>query len=75
MAKSFTSALVGLLVADGPLSLDEHPPRPEWQAPGDPRQAITLRQLLQMSSGLEWTEEYDAGSAPPRCSPPRTPPP
>lgn len=58
VAKSFTSALVGMLVADGTLSLDEHPPRPEWVLPGDPRQAITLRQLLQMSSGLEWTEEY-----------------
>ena len=54
VAKSFTSALIGLLVADGNLSLDEHPARPEWQTPGDPRQAITLRQLLQMSSGLEW---------------------
>ncbi len=60
VAKSFTSALIGLLVADGNLSLDEHPARPEWQAPGDPRQAITLRQLLQMSSGLEWEEGYDA---------------
>jgi CubicO group peptidase (beta-lactamase class C family) len=58
VAKSFTSAIVGLLVGDGVLSLDEHPPRPEWPA-GDPRQAITLRQLLQMSSGLQWQE--DAG--------------
>jgi CubicO group peptidase (beta-lactamase class C family) len=62
VAKSFTSALVGLLVADGTLTLDEHPPRPEWQTPGDPRQAITLRQLMQMSSGLEWTEAYGPGT-------------
>jgi CubicO group peptidase (beta-lactamase class C family) len=55
VAKSFTSAIVGLLVDDGLLALDEHPPRPEWPA-GDPRAAITLRQLLQMSSGLEWDE-------------------
>ena len=55
VAKSFTSAIVGLLVDDGLLDLDEHPPRPEWP-PGDPRTAITLRQLLQMSSGLEWDE-------------------
>lgn len=55
VAKSFTSAIVGQLVADGKLALDEHPPRPEWPA-GDPRAAITLRELLQMSSGLEWDE-------------------
>ena len=36
VAKSFTSAIVGLLVDDGLLALDEHPPRPEWP-PGDPR--------------------------------------
>jgi len=59
MAKSFTSALIGLLVADGRLELDEHPDRPEWSEPGDPRQAITMRQLLQMSSGLEWAEGAD----------------
>ncbi len=56
VAKSFTSAIVGMLIGDGTLTLDEHPPRPEWPA-GDPRQAITLHQLLQMSSGLEWTED------------------
>jgi CubicO group peptidase (beta-lactamase class C family) len=55
VAKSFTATIVGLLVSDGLLTLDEHPPRPEWPA-GDPRAAITLRQLLQMSSGLQWDE-------------------
>ncbi len=62
VAKSFTSALIGLLVADGELTLDDQPVQPEWQAVGDPRQAITLRNLLQMSSGLTWTEEYGEGS-------------
>jgi CubicO group peptidase (beta-lactamase class C family) len=56
VAKSFTSAIIGLLIGDGLLSLDEHPPRPEWPA-GDPRQAITVRQLLEMSSGLQWKED------------------
>ncbi len=59
MAKSFTSTLIGLLVTDGALELDEHPQRPEWSDPGDPRQQITLRQLLQMSSGLQWEEGAD----------------
>lgn len=58
VAKSVTSALIGLLVADGLLELDEPPDVEQWQTPGDPRQAITLRQLLQMSSGLEWSEVY-----------------
>lgn len=62
VAKSFTSALIGLLVADGRLVLDDPAPVPEWQGGDDPRAAITLRQLLQMSSGLEWTEEYGPGS-------------
>jgi CubicO group peptidase (beta-lactamase class C family) len=64
VAKSFTSAMIGQLVADGVLELDAPAPVPEWQAPGDPRQAITLRHLLQMSSGLLWAEEYGPGSLP-----------
>ena len=59
MAKSFTSALIGLLIADGRLALDDHPDRPEWSEPGDPREEITLRDLLQMSSGLQWDEGPD----------------
>ena len=56
MAKSFTGALIGFLVADGRLVLDDPAPVPAWQRPGDPRGDITLRQLLHMSSGLDHTE-------------------
>lgn len=56
MAKSFTGALIGFLVADGRLVLDDPAPVPAWQRPGDPRGEITLRQLLHMSSGLDHTE-------------------
>ncbi|MGC3948764.1 MAG: serine hydrolase [Chryseolinea sp.] len=56
MTKSITSALIGILVKNGRLSLDNPVPVPEWQ--GDERRAITLSQLLQASSGLEWTESY-----------------
>lgn len=56
MAKSITATLVGLMVADGRLVLDEPAPVPEWQTPGDPRAKITLRHLLHMSSGLDHTE-------------------
>lgn len=57
-AKSITHALVGMLVKDG--KIDVHAPAdvPEWQAQGDPRRAITLDQLLRMSSGLAFREDY-----------------
>ncbi|MFM2022187.1 MAG: hypothetical protein RJB02_1895, partial [Pseudomonadota bacterium] len=56
MAKSVTATLVGLMVADGLLVLDDPAPVPEWSSPGDPRAKITLRQLLHMASGLDHTE-------------------
>jgi CubicO group peptidase (beta-lactamase class C family) len=62
MAKSMTSALIGLLVSDGTLTLDEHPDVPQWRRRGDPRRQITLRNLLQMSSGLQWDEVYEQGA-------------
>ena len=64
VAKSFTSAIVGMLIGDGRLELDAPAPVEEWQADGDPRQEITLEDLMRMSSGLEWEEEYGPGSAP-----------
>ena len=51
--------LIGLLVSDGRLRLDESAPVPAWQRPGDPRGEITLRQLLQMRSGLRHSEAGD----------------
>jgi CubicO group peptidase (beta-lactamase class C family) len=56
MSKSVTAVLVGMLVADGRLRLDDPAPVPNWQRPGDPRSAITLRHLLQMRSGLRHEE-------------------
>jgi CubicO group peptidase (beta-lactamase class C family) len=56
MAKTVTAVMIGMLVADGRLDLDHSPPIPRWQRPGDPRGEITLRQLLQMRSGLRHTE-------------------
>jgi CubicO group peptidase (beta-lactamase class C family) len=56
MAKSVTATLIGLMIADGRLALDEPAPVPEWQTPGDPRAKITIRHLLHMSSGLDHTE-------------------
>ena len=56
MAKSITAVLTGFLVADGQLSLDGPAPVAAWQRSGDPRGAITLRNLLHMTSGLEHVE-------------------
>ena len=59
MAKSVTAVLIGELVADGKLSLDGPVPFAEWSKLGDPRGAITLRQMLNMSSGIDHTEGLD----------------
>ncbi len=56
MTASVTGAMIGLLVSDGRLRLDESAPVPAWQRSGDPRGEITLRQLLQMGSGLRHSE-------------------
>lgn len=61
-SKSIAGTLVGLLVDDGVLKLDAPAPVPEWQHEGDPRRAITLQQLLTMSSGLRFKEPYVPGS-------------
>lgn len=58
MAKSVTSALVGILVRQGRLDLEAPAPVAEWRSPGDPRGAITLAQLLRMESGLAFEEVY-----------------
>jgi len=59
MAKTITAIMIGMLVADGKLQLDEAAPVPMWRRPGDPRAEITLRHLLQMRSGLQHTEAGD----------------
>lgn len=60
MAKSFTNALVGIMVGDGLVDINTPLDIPEWQ--NDDRKKITLNDLLQMQSGLEWNEDYGARS-------------
>lgn len=57
-AKSVTHALIGCAVSDGLVELDAPAPVDMWRDTDDPRSAITLRQLLQMRSGLEFNEDY-----------------
>ena len=61
MAKSVTATLVGFMVADGLLVLDDPAPVSEWANAGDARSRITLRQLLHMSSGIDHTEVPEEG--------------
>jgi CubicO group peptidase (beta-lactamase class C family) len=56
MTKSINSALIGVLVKEGKLSVDEAAPIDEWK--NDDRKNISLRSLLNMTSGLEWVEDY-----------------
>jgi CubicO group peptidase (beta-lactamase class C family) len=51
-SKSITAALLAIAAKQGVLDLDAPVSIPEWGYPGDPRQAITYKQLLWMSSGL-----------------------
>jgi CubicO group peptidase (beta-lactamase class C family) len=59
MGKSITATLIGLLIREGALTLDEPAPVPAWQKEGDPRRAITVRNLMNMSSGLHFTAPRD----------------
>jgi CubicO group peptidase (beta-lactamase class C family) len=52
--KSLTAALVGILVRQRQVSVDEFAPVKEWRGDGDPRGQIRVRDLLHMSSGLDF---------------------
>ena len=56
MAKSFTNALVGIMSSDGMVAIYAPTGLPEGQ--GDERATITLNDLMQMQSGLQWNEDY-----------------
>lgn len=60
MAKSVASALIGIAIDEGKIPSVDEPMTtwfPEWA--GTDREAITLRHVLQMESGLDWDEDYD----------------
>jgi CubicO group peptidase (beta-lactamase class C family) len=66
VAKSVTMAAIGLLVDDGRLDLDAPAPVPEWhedpEDPEDPRAEITIRQMLEMRTGVPWEDGLEAGT-------------
>lgn len=60
MTKSVTNAMIGLLIKDGKLKIDQPAPIEEWKR--DERKNITIDALLRMSSGLAFDEVYSKPS-------------
>ncbi|MBX3330560.1 MAG: serine hydrolase [Nitrospira sp.] len=58
MTKSVVHALVGILIKEGKLSLTDTVQAPEWPESSNGRSAITVDHLLQMTSGIEFDENY-----------------
>ncbi len=59
LSKSLTNALIGILVREGKLRVDEPAPLPAWQEGSDAHRAITVDQLLRMTSGLPFDDNDD----------------
>lgn len=62
MTKSITSTLIGMLVKEGRLDINKPAPVPEWKDAADLRHSITIKNLLQQSSGLDFVENYAKSS-------------
>jgi CubicO group peptidase (beta-lactamase class C family) len=56
MAKSFTNALVGIMVKKGLLNITEPANIPSWK--NNKRSVLTIENLMHMNSGLKWNENY-----------------
>lgn len=57
MTKSLLSTMYGIIIKEKKLTLDTKAPIEEWK--DDKRKEISIRNLLQMNSGLEWDEDYN----------------
>jgi CubicO group peptidase (beta-lactamase class C family) len=57
ISKSVMGALIGILVGQGRLAIDDTELLPEWSSP-DGRAAIDVEDLLRMRSGLRFSELY-----------------
>ncbi|MEO6221444.1 MAG: serine hydrolase [Ginsengibacter sp.] len=62
MAKSFTAALIGILVNQGKLNVQQPAPVPEWLNAKNLHHSITIENLLQQTSGLDFLEDYTKAS-------------
>jgi hypothetical protein len=57
MTKSIMSTVFGVLQHQNKINIQDKAPIKSWQK--DARKNITIHNLLQMNSGLEWDENYD----------------
>jgi CubicO group peptidase (beta-lactamase class C family) len=58
VAKSVTSAFIGILVRDGLIDVQDFAPVPEWHPEGaDGRGSITIEHMLHMSTGIGWSDD------------------
>jgi CubicO group peptidase (beta-lactamase class C family) len=64
MGKSLLATLLGVLVAEGRLDPGAAASVAAWRAAGDPRGAIRVVDLMQMSSGLQCSMPFDEGYKP-----------
>ena len=62
MAKSVTSALTGILVKVGKLAVSQPAPVSTWKKTTDKRHSISVENLLQQTSGLDFLENYSSYS-------------
>jgi CubicO group peptidase (beta-lactamase class C family) len=60
ISKSFMGALTGILVKEGKLDVNASAPVPEWTS--NDKKEITLKELLQQTSGLDFKESYTGPS-------------
>ena len=60
ISKSLTAAMIGILVQQGKLDINAPAPVPEWK--NTAKEKITIKQLLQQTSGLDFRENYDGPS-------------
>lgn len=60
MTKTITALLVGLMEGDGELNSKASVGLPQWE--GSKKAAITYRNLLTMTPGLDWRESHGGGS-------------
>jgi len=63
MGKSVTNTMLGILAYKKGFDIYQPAPVPEWAEPDDPRHSITTDQLMRMSSGLDWNENYSRPSS------------